>query len=250
MTGISKDVRTDKSVGVTGLWSLALIVMAAFVLAVTGFIPLGGLNISQAQALDNVIDKALHGPLFLPGVAAKPSPAKPKPAKGSTTASEVTLPSGGDGTLYGWTQLDPSWHDHLPASASPYITLIDSIAKQYNLDPRVAAADMWWESNAFQPRICSNKGACGLAQLMPKTAAGMGITDRMDPKQAIGANIRLLRSYITKYGSLRIALAAYDAGSGNVAKYHGVPPIAETLAYIPAVESLYKRLGGTVLKGG
>ncbi|HRO25905.1 MAG TPA: lytic transglycosylase domain-containing protein [Luteimonas sp.] len=94
----------------------------------------------------------------------------------------------------------------------------------------------------FDPDAVSDKGAQGVMQLMPDVVADYGVEDPFDAKQSIRAGARHLRALLRRYGNDRtLALAAYNAGIGTVAKYGGVPPYAETQAYIAKVQALHAR---------
>ena len=123
------------------------------------------------------------------------------------------------------------------------------------VDPRLIMAMVIAESG-FNIYSTSRTGAKGLGQLMPSTAAGMGVTDAYDPIQNIQAAVRILRGNLDKYGGappnagiiplkqLRLTMAAYNAGPGAVRKYHGVPPYRETQRYVAKVGSLYQQMCG------
>lgn len=121
------------------------------------------------------------------------------------------------------------------------------------VDPRLVVALMLVESR-FNPTATSYKGAQGLGQLMPRTAGGMGVTDAYDPKQNIEATVRLVRGHLLKYKdpsknyvdmqALATAMAAYNAGSGAVRKYGGIPPYKQTQNHVRKVISVYRRLCG------
>jgi hypothetical protein len=117
-----------------------------------------------------------------------------------------------------------------------YVHTIEAAAASNGIPPALLAALVSHESG-FDPTAVSSAGAEGIAQFMPGTAAGMGI-DPDDPTEAINAAAKLLGSYTAQFGSYADALAAYDAGSSAVERYGGVPPYAETQAYVPAVLSL------------
>lgn len=123
------------------------------------------------------------------------------------------------------------------------------------IDPRLVMAMVIAESG-FDSHSTSRTGAMGLGQLMPGTARGLGVTNAYDPIQNIAASVHILRGNLDKYGGApadagvipfnRIALtmAAYNAGSGAVHKYHGVPPYRETKQYVAKVTALYKKMCG------
>jgi soluble lytic murein transglycosylase-like protein len=108
--------------------------------------------------------------------------------------------------------------------------LIDDLARRHGVDARLAHAVVRAESN-FNPMAISPKGAMGLMQLMPATAARYGVDDPFDPVQNLDAGLRHLRGLLHRYDRSR-ALAAYNAGESAVDRYGGVPPYRETQAYV------------------
>lgn len=120
-------------------------------------------------------------------------------------------------------------------SAGPYGSLIAAAEGRYRLPDGLLAAVARAESG-MRPNAVSPAGAAGLMQLMPATARGLGV-DPYDPAQAIDGAGRLLAGYLRDFGSLDLALAAYNAGPGAVRRYGGVPPYAETQAYVRRVRS-------------
>lgn len=120
-------------------------------------------------------------------------------------------------------------------------SVIDEASRTHGVDPRLVAAVARRES-AFNANAVSTAGACGIMQLMPDTARLFGVSDIFDVRQNVFAGARYLRTLLDSFnGNLDLALAAYNAGPGAVAKYNGVPPFAETRAYIRAVRSTYER---------
>src|SRR5215203_5938491 len=116
------------------------------------------------------------------------------------------------------------------ASANHWRQRTRSYAKKYGLDPDIFEAQINAESS-FNPNARSPAGAGGIAQIMPGTAKSWGV-DPYDPDAALNAAAKNMANYKRKYGSYRVALAAYNAGEGAVAKYNGVPPYAETRNYV------------------
>ncbi len=113
-------------------------------------------------------------------------------------------------------------------------------ARKYDLDPLLIRAVIEVES-AFKPYAVSNAGAGGLMQLMPGTAYHLGCRDRFDPEQNIEAGAKYLRQMKDRFGDWTLAIAAYNAGPGNVERAGGVPPFAETQRYVVKVKKAWGR---------
>lgn len=152
-------------------------------------------------------------------------------------------PAGRSGTGGGAPAASAVLPDWVPAR---YRALIARSALANGLQPVLLAALLRAESD-FRADAVSHMGAQGIAQFMPETARGMGLADPLDPDQAIPAAARLLGDHVRSFGSVPLALAAYNAGPGAVRRYGGVPPYAETRGYVAKVMAL---AGGAAALGG
>ncbi len=130
----------------------------------------------------------------------------------------------------------PSWQ----RPAGPYLeTLIQKYASRYGVDPSLVRAVMRHESG-FNPNAVSPKGAQGLMQLMPGTAASMGVNDPFNPEQNIAGGVGYLRHCLDCFNqNVPLAVAAYNAGPGRVSRSQGVPAIPETQAFVKNVMGAY-----------
>ena len=117
-----------------------------------------------------------------------------------------------------------------------YVGTVEQAASANGI-PASLLAGLLQQESGFNPNAVSSAGAEGIAQFMPATAAGLGV-DPYDPTSAINGAAQMLGSYTRQFGSYADALAAYNAGSSAVERYGGIPPYAETEAYVPAVLSL------------
>ncbi len=118
--------------------------------------------------------------------------------------------------------------------------IIHRAAVVHNLDEALIAAVIQVESN-FEPTALSGKGARGLMQLMPATWNMLGVRDPYDPEANILAGCAYLRQQLNRFATLELALAAYNAGPGNVLRYGGVPPFAETRHFVARILERYRK---------
>ncbi|MCQ8183506.1 conjugal transfer protein TraG N-terminal domain-containing protein [Methylomonas sp. SURF-1] len=133
------------------------------------------------------------------------------------------------------TDYHPKADYAVPSHLKP---IFDRVERQYGL-PSGLLARMGEVESTFDPHVESEKGAKGIMQLMPETADRFGVTNREDPEQAIDGAGQYMRFLIDRYhGNLQLAVAAYNAGEGNVDKYQGIPPFKETQTYVRKVIGL------------
>lgn len=137
------------------------------------------------------------------------------------------------------SSLVPFMQQPLTANTQSLDEYIKEAAQHYTIDEKLIHAVIKRESN-YNTQAKSHAGAEGLMQLMPGTARSLGVINSFDPKQNINGGTRYLRQMLDRYdGDLKLALAAYNAGPGNVDKYNGVPPFTETQNYVQNVMQTY-----------
>lgn len=124
--------------------------------------------------------------------------------------------------------------------ADLYREVIYEVAQQHDINPHLVKAVIAAES-CFNNKALSSVGAQGLMQLMPDTASWLDVSDPHDPVQNLSGGIRYLAYLQTQFDTIELALAAYNAGPGNVRRYNGIPPFAETQAYVVKVQAHYRR---------
>lgn len=129
----------------------------------------------------------------------------------------------------------------LPRLAQPYGEAVSAAAERHGLDAKLLHALVTVES-AYRADAVSRAGAAGLTQLMPATARDLGVRDRFDPAANVLAGADYLARQLVRFGDLRLALAAYNAGPERVARLGRIPDFAETRAYVQAVVECYLAL--------
>ena len=130
--------------------------------------------------------------------------------------------------------------EKLAERAADFQKDIKEIASEFRVDPKLVKAVIR-NGSCFDRTATSSAGAEGLMQLMPATAKSLGVTDSYQPQQNIRGGVEYLSGLVTRYhNNLTLALAAYNAGPGAVAKYDGVPPYPETQKYVKRVMKSYR----------
>ncbi|WP_434345363.1 transglycosylase SLT domain-containing protein [Myxococcus virescens] len=193
--------------------------------------------LKEFQAANNVKNTGYYGPLTRAAFS----------KLGATVASGAgaTNGTGGTGGTQGTGNAGPAKgnNDLSGFSSNKYDNLINEMSQKYNVPARLIKAVIQQEST-FNPNAKSGAGAVGLMQLMPATARELGVTNRADPRQSIEGGTKYLSQQLKRFnGDVRLALAAYNAGAGNVNKYGGVPPFKETQDYVRKITGWYNGAG-------
>jgi soluble lytic murein transglycosylase-like protein len=154
----------------------------------------------------------------------------------ASTQAKSASSAGGTTSASGSTSVDSLWNKTGVSVTDEELDRIFAAASEkYNVPVALLKAVAKAESD-FNPNDVSSSGAVGIMQLMPETAKELGVTDSFDPEQNIMGGAKYLAQKLEQYdGNVELALAAYNAGSGNVAKYGGVPPFTETQNYIKKI---------------
>lgn len=136
-----------------------------------------------------------------------------------------------------------------PEPDTPYYKHIMQAANTYQVDAALIQAIIMAESS-YNPKAVSHRGAQGLMQLMPTTAKWLGVKDTFDPALNIDGGVRYFKRLLDRFnGDIKLALAAYNAGSRYVRKYGGVPPFRATRIYIKKVLNYHRRFQGQAAAG-
>ncbi|QSQ18836.1 transglycosylase SLT domain-containing protein [Pyxidicoccus parkwayensis] len=192
--------------------------------------------LKEFQSANGVKNTGYYGPLTRAafdklGAKVGGATTKGTDSTGGTQGTDNTSkPAKGNNDLSGFT-------------SNKYDNIINDMSKKYGVPARLIKAVIQQES-AFNPNATSGVGAKGLMQLMPATAKELGVTDRSDPRQSIEGGTKYLAQQLKRYkGDVKLALAAYNAGAGNVDKYGGVPPFKETQNYVRKISGWYNGAG-------
>jgi len=172
---------------------------------------------------DSSLTLATPQPPALLALAPEPLPALPEieATSADTEAVAEEIPSAPD--------------EDVAQDSIPFHEIIAQAAGRYEVSPNLIRAIILAESGN-NPRAKSKRGARGLMQLMPSTAKALGVSDIFDPEENIDGGVRYFRSLLDRFdGDVRLALAAYNAGSRYVLAYDGVPPFKATKRYIKKV---------------
>jgi transglycosylase-like protein with SLT domain len=128
------------------------------------------------------------------------------------------------------------------SETTPFQKIIRAAAARYGIDADLIHCVVAVESN-FDPKAVSPKNARGLMQLLPQTAAYLGVKDVFDPEQNVDGGTRYLRELLGKYNNLTLALAAYNAGPARVDRFgRRVPPYLETMKYVQRIAKSYAKI--------
>jgi soluble lytic murein transglycosylase-like protein len=130
-----------------------------------------------------------------------------------------------------------------------YAPILARAAQRWQVSAQLLAAQIYAESN-FNPFAVSPAGAQGIAQFMPGTAAGMGLSNPFDAAASIDAQAHLMHDLLARFASVPLALAAYNAGPGAVGACGCIPPYAETQAYVAKIVGLLGGAGDGSVGGG
>jgi hypothetical protein len=197
--------------------------------AVAGYGPVTHVRRLVPTAEGTIASRSVPGVALSTGADARVLALQSALASSGAAVQEAALSDGSD-TGTGGTTL-----------TGPYASLFTAAGNRYGVDPALLSAVADTESG-YDPSATSSAGAKGLMQLMPTTARSLGV-DPADPAQAVDGAARMLSGLLTQFGGRTdLALAGYNAGSGAVHRYGGVPPYPETRAYVQRVTHTWKAL--------
>jgi len=196
--------------------TLPLFEAKAFVQPKPQVVQVASLDIVESDGLPNGVSVApKSSPVNLKEQVAMPSSRRPRASEPSPAGKR----SGGKEELH---------------------AIIEQVANRHNVDPALIKAIIMAESG-YNPKAVSKKGAVGLMQLMPSTAQELGVKELFNPKDNIEAGVKYFKRLLRRFGGdVKLALAAYNAGSTKVRRYRGIPPIGATRYYVKKVFHYYR----------
>ncbi|MGE6630996.1 lytic transglycosylase domain-containing protein [Bacillus sp. NPDC077027] len=157
---------------------------------------------------------------------------------GNASVSNLNT-ANGIGNVVNTTYTSPLSQKVSSASTKEINSIVTQMAQKYGVEEKLIHAVIQQESG-YRTSAVSHAGALGLMQLMPSTAQSLGVKNALDPAQNIEGGTKYLKQMLNKYnGNVSLALAAYNAGSGNVDKYGGIPPFKETQNYVKKITAQY-----------
>ena len=198
-------------------------------------------GVRQVQARIAQLQERFGMPLKIPGADFSKTLEKEMQKAARTDAGKETASVQNTGKTAAAVPVDPTPRvlENMPLADQSLSSLIDAAAHKYQVDPKLVAAVAEVESNGSQSAV-SSAGAIGVMQLMPDTAASLGV-DPYDKQQNIEGGAKYLRQMLDTFGGdVKKAVAAYNAGPGAVRDYGGVPPYKETQNYVSKVLDIYR----------
>lgn len=181
---------------------------------------------SDSSGLSRLLSRGLVPYRSLPEGQRRVEPTDPAADSEGAAMVFIFHPPDGGTPRYYYSRGGESEHD--------LSAVIENEAARHGLDPRLVELVIRHESN-FDPYAHSPAGAQGLMQLMPETAASLGVSDPFDPAQNVAGGTAYLAAQLERFQDVRLALAAYNAGPGAVERHGGVPPYAETQNYVASI---------------
>jgi soluble lytic murein transglycosylase-like protein len=176
---------------------------------------------------------------MLPKAPTPLNPFNPPDAKDAVKANSKLQPFPFAGSANAVKALPSVLPPSVQARRDAFSDDIVKMSQKYGVDPLLVDAVIRQESG-YQPSVVSRSGAIGLMQLMPKTAAGLGVENPYDPIQNMEGGVKYLAQQLQRFGgNVSLALAAYNAGPNAVAKYGNIPPYAETQNYVRKILKNY-----------
>ena len=209
---------------------------------IQNFIATGGQKVAEQRAMQlqgYVNSNSLVQPAGLPSQSASVQPFQQVLQSTAQSQFGALLTNPASTSVQAQISVQPQLRDYAKSSKPQILNMISQIARKHGVDEKLVKALVQQESG-FNPNAKSHCGAMGLMQLMPGTAKTLGVTDPFNAVQNVDGGVRHLKWLLSKYnGNKILALAAYNAGSGAVDKYDGVPPYPETQNYVKKILANY-----------